>query len=202
MRDARRRRRLARSGAGGDAGLTLIEMTVAMSLLTTLMVMSTAGILGLFRFGDTNEANVTADSQLHFTFQRLDAQIRYATAISQEGTAPGTSDWYVEYLSNYTGNSVCEQLRLTASGLLQQRGWASGGTLPGFTTIASGISGTHPFTRIAAGADGYHTDRLTASVSAAGGSTAAARQITVTFAALNSSSVTSNDSACSEGRPT
>ena len=191
-----------RPGSHVDAGFTAIEMVVAMSLMSTLLVVFTTGLVGFFRSANRNQAAVTAQSQIHLAFQRLDTQIRYASAISREGVAPGTSDWYVEYLSNYTGVPACTQLRLTSSGRLQQRTWTQGDTtLPAFATLASGVSGTQPFTRIPAGTDGYSLDRLVVSVTATGGRDAHARQIDSSFAALNSSVDTSDAAACDEGRP-
>lgn len=185
-----------------DRGVTLVEMAVALTLMSIFLAMFTTGVVRLFRSANHNDAAATAQSQIHIAFQRLDTQIRYAASISLEGTGPGGSDWYVEYLTTHTGTPVCTQLRLTAGGLLQDRSWTQGATPPSFATLSSGISGTHPFTRESAGVDGYAFERLAVSVSASGGPDARTRQISIAFTALNSSAGTANDTACTEGRPT
>jgi hypothetical protein len=89
---------------------------------------------------------------------------------------------------------------LTAGGLLQERRWDQGATPQAFSTLASGISGTHPFARKAAGVDGYAFERLAVSISA-GGRDAQTRQINIAFTALNSSPDTASDTTCTDGRP-
>lgn len=184
-----------------DRGVTLVELAVAMSLMSAFLAMFTTGVVGFYRSANQTDAKFNAQSQVHIAFQRLDTEVRYASSISQEGTRSGGTDWYVEFLTTNIGSPVCTQLRLTAGGLLQERRWAQGATPPAFNTLASGISGTHPFTRKAAGVDGYAFERLAVSVSASGGRDARARQINIAFTALNSTPDTASDTACTDGRP-
>lgn len=189
-----------RRRAADDRGTTLVELTVALTLMSVFLAMFTAGMIRLYRSANHNEATAAAQSQIHIAFQRLDTEIRYAAGISLEGTAAGGSEPYVEYLTTHTGTPVCTQLRLTAGGQLQHRRWVQGATPPAFTTLVSGVTGAHPFTRKAAGIDGYAFERLTVSVTASGGRNGRSRQIDVSFTALNSSLATSNETTCTEGR--
>jgi type II secretory pathway pseudopilin PulG len=184
-----------------DGGTTLIELTVALTLMSVFLAMFTAGMVRLYRSADHNDATASAQSRIHIAFQRLDTEIRYAVSISLEGTDPSGSEWFVEYLTTHTGVPVCTQLRLTVDGLLQHRRWDQDAAPPAFATLASGISGTHPFTREAAGVDDYAFERLALSVTASSGGAGRARQINVAFTALNSSLDTSDDAACAGSRP-
>jgi hypothetical protein len=165
------------------------------------MATFTAGIVQVYRSAGHNEAMVEAQSQVRLAFQRLDTEVRYASSVSAEDTtAAGNS--YVEYLNTTTGVPLCAQLRLTADGLLQHRRWVQDNPPPEFTTLATGVTGTHPFTRRPAGTDGYSFERLLISVSATGGGATRARQIDVTFTALNSSPDSADEATCADGRPT
>lgn len=185
-------------GRDADAGTTLIEVLIATTLMSVVMAMFTTSVLALQRVARTHQGLSTAQSQLHLTFQRLDAEVRYASSISVEGLV--RADWYVEFLNTHSGAPVCTELRFTTTGQLQRRVWAQGATPPGFVSLASGLRATHPFTRhgIAAGDDaGYQ--QLTVAVRADAGPSRQ-RDLTVVFTALNSSIGTSDDTTCSEGR--
>lgn len=185
-----------------DIGTTLIEVVAAMSLMSVLLAIFTTGIVSMYRSANHEDATVAAQSQVHLAFQRLDTEIRYAVNISAEGIAPGTGDWYIEYLRTDGGSPVCGQLRLTTGGLLQLRRWSQGAALPPFTTLASGLADSHPFTRKAAGIDGSDYERVVIDLTADGGRDARRRQIEVAFTALNSSPDAADETTCNEGRPT
>ena len=189
-----------RGRGGDDSGITLIEVLVAMTIMSVLMGMFTTGVLQVFRSANRSEALSAAQSQIHMAFQRLDTEIRYAAGISEQGQVG--HDWYVEYLSTFTGTPVCTQLRSTETGLLQRRRWDEGATPPPFVQLASGVSGTHPFTRhpVLPG-PGVKFQRLAVSLSATGGPDGRQREIDIVFTALNTSPATSSDTTCTEGRP-
>lgn len=185
---------------GRDDGVTLLELTVAMSLMSIFTAIFTTGIGQLYRSVRGNEAMSTAQAQITVAFQRLDAEIRYAAGISAEGQ--DGPDWYVEFLSTYSGTPECTQLRYTSAGQFQQRSWDQGTTPPSFTVLASGASATHPFTRypVVAGSS-VDFQRLAVSLTATGGSAARSRAISIMFTALNTSPNTDSDTVCTEGRP-
>jgi len=185
---------------GDDSGVTLVEVAVAMTLTSIFMALFTTGLLQVFRVFGHDQAAAIAQEQVHVAFQRLDNQIRYAAGISAEGQVG--PDWYVEFLTTYTGSPVCTQLRLTPGGQLQLRQWDQGDTPPTFTVLASGAGAGHPFTRhpVVVGS-GIDFQRLSVDLSVSGGKDAGSREISVMFTALNTSPTTKSDTTCVEGRP-
>ena len=183
-----------------DSGLSLVEVAVAMTIMSIFMALFTSGLLQVFRVFGHDQAAATAREQIHVAFQRLDTQIRYAAGISVEAQV-GT-DWYVEFLTTYTGTPVCTQLRFTQAGQLQLRRWDQGGTPPSFTTLAAGATATHPFTRqpVVAGS-GVNFQRLSVDLSVSGGTGVRSRELSIMFTAFNTASTTKSDTTCAEGRP-
>jgi prepilin-type N-terminal cleavage/methylation domain-containing protein len=191
-----RRTRLPRAR---DAGFSLIEVVVSMSVMAVFMAIMTTGIVQVYRVVNSDEAVSIAQSQINIAFLRLDREIRYASDMSTEGQVG--ADWYVEYLTTYTGTPICTELRLhVANAQLQRRSWTQGGTPPSTWTIfASGVSDSRPFTFSAADATfNYPRLALSLTASSGAGSTAAAKEINVTFTAMNTTS--SSASVCTEGR--
>jgi type II secretory pathway pseudopilin PulG len=188
---------------GPDDGITLVEVVVAMSIMSIVMAMFTTAILQMYRSANRNESASTAQSQLHLAFQRLDKEIRYASGLSTPGLVGG--DPYVEYLTVNTGTRACTELRLhLATGQLQRRTWTQG-VAPqpgGWTALASNLDPGTPFTvTVADPTYNFQRLRLTLSASAGNGNDAVVRQSDVTFTALNTSLATSSATVCAEGRP-
>jgi type II secretory pathway pseudopilin PulG len=183
-----------------DAGFSLIDMVVAMSVLSIVLAIFTGAVVRMFNAAAATEARADASAQITIAVMRLDKEIRYADGISQPGSAAG--DPYVEYLTTGTGSPVCVELRVHG-GQLQRRSWAQGGSIPRNTwlPLATGVTATTPFTRYPAGST-YTFQRLKLSVTATGGGgrTTAAKTTDVTFTALNTSLATTSDSTCTEGR--
>jgi prepilin-type N-terminal cleavage/methylation domain-containing protein len=184
---------------GDDRGVTLVEVMIAMTLMSIFMVLFTTGLLQVFRASDHDQAAAAAQEQIHIAFQRLDSGIRYAAGISAEGQVG--ADWYVEFLATYTGTPVCTELRFTQGGQLQSRTWDQGATPPSFTVLASGATASHPFTRypVVVGS-GIDYQRLSVDLSVSGGRDAGSRDISVMFTAYNTSPTTASDTSCVEGR--
>lgn len=137
--NARQRLRIRGLGRGrkrarSDAGVTLMELMVGMVIMTIFMSMFTGAVVMMYSSTSKTQAIADTASQLSFAFNRLDKSVRYASAITAPG--PGVdnaNDMYVEWLSTFTGTSVCTQLRLNVSaGQLQERTW----------TVATDGSGT------------------------------------------------------------
>jgi prepilin-type N-terminal cleavage/methylation domain-containing protein len=182
-----------------DEGFSLIEVVVSMSVMAVFMAMMTTGIVQVYRVINTTDAMSAAQAQANIAFLRLDREIRYASDLSTEGQVG--SDWYVEYLTTFTGTPACTELRLhVANGQLQRRSWTQGGTVPTtWTVLASGVSATRPFTfRSADSTYNYPRLALNLTAQAGGGRTASTRQMSVTFTAQNTTS--SSASVCTEGR--
>jgi prepilin-type N-terminal cleavage/methylation domain-containing protein len=199
--------------AGPDDGVTLLEMVVAMTLMTLFMAMFTGAVVQMFGVLDRGDATSTVQAQLNVAFLRLDREIRYAAGITTPGQGTG-GDWYVEYLTSTT--STCGQLRLhvatgapTAS--LQLRSWSTTGSPPpGWTTLATGLAAGQPFSVKPADATSNFV-RLELTVTASSGAARyqTSRRTDVTFTALNSRPETDPQtgdliqidmSACQQGR--
>jgi hypothetical protein len=202
-----------------DAGITLIEVVVAMSIMTIFMAMFTAAIVQVYRVANSVDAAATAQSQVHITFLRLDTQIRYADGISTPARI-GT-DSYVEYLTTNTSVATCTQLRLRAPAgapaQLQQRSWPLASPPAGlddanrpWRPLASGVSrvvvgGTpqEPFTLLPATAPfTFPRLHLAVAVDTGSGRTAARRETNLIFTARNARASGSEVDTCAAERPT
>ncbi|MEV6841891.1 prepilin-type N-terminal cleavage/methylation domain-containing protein [Actinoplanes sp. NPDC051411] len=182
-----------------DAGLTLVEVMVAMGVMSVVMVIATTAITQIYQSVNESENSSEAQTQVTRAFARLDQEIRYARAISTPAVLNG--DYYVEYLISADNVDTCVELRLrTSTNDLQRRQWtksASALTPTSWTTLAAVVTSGVPFTTIAADRDtltGFRFQRLRLTVSAVlGGGTGSAsstsggstRQTDVTFTALN-----------------
>ncbi len=189
--------------ASPDAGITLIEVVVAMTIMTIAMAVFTGGILQLHRAANRTEATANAQSQVNIAFLRLDKEIRYAAGISTPGTVG--SDSYVEFLTTYTGTAVCTELRLqVAAKQLQRRTWVQGSSplAPSpWIPMASEVSSTLPFTLSVPDATfNFQRLRVRLLATSGAGGTATSKQTDVTFTALNTSLTTSSATVCTEGR--
>jgi prepilin-type N-terminal cleavage/methylation domain-containing protein len=181
----------------GDDGVTLMELVVAMTLMSVFGTIFVSGIAQMYRAANHAEAVATAQSQVTTAFGRLDTQIRYATGLSTPGPATG-ADRYVEYLTSNTGTEVCGEVRLRGTtSLLQWRQWKRGDPPGGWTVLASGVSSATPFT-VTPTTTGSTSQTLTISLtSAVSGRT---KQFRTTFAALNSGPGVDTSAYCVEGR--
>jgi prepilin-type N-terminal cleavage/methylation domain-containing protein len=192
----------------GDAGFTLLEVMVGMTVMTTFLLMFATGITQMYRVANRASAASQAQSALSLAFLRLDKQVRYASAINTPAVS-GT-DYYIEFLTTNTGSPVCTQLRLQgATKILQSRNWVSTANIstatawvPIATEVAASSTGSsagQPFSRSAADSV-YNYQRMKLDlVSSVSGLTS--KETAVTFTALNTSLVTSNDLVCTAGRP-
>ena len=185
-----------------DRGFTLVEVVVTMTIFSFVMVIFTGGIIQMFNTANKNESVTTAQAQSNLVFIRLDREIRYATGISDPGTLGG--DPVVEYLTTNSGTATCTQLRLTATGRqLKRRQWTQGGTPGTWLPIASGVTGSQPFTLYPADPT-FNFQRLRLRLTAQSGAakTATSAETDITFTALNTSLSTSSATVCTEGRAT
>lgn len=182
--------------------MTLAEVLVAMAVTSVVMAISTAGIVQMYRTSNRADVLSTEMVQLQTAFQLLDRSVRYATAISQPNTtASATGDWYVEWTSVTGTATTCTQLRLDASSnQLQRRSEPAGGQPGIWTTVASSLTGTQPFTLQAASTSSYPHQRLTVDVTVRppAGSSQLARRSIFSYTALNTSLTTVSTGVCSD----
>ena len=181
----------------GDAGVTLLELMVAMGITTVFLGMFTAAVLMISRTSQRAEAVTGGGQDIATAFQRLDRSVRYAAEVTAPGQANGS--WWVEYLTNTNTGKTCTQLSLNPGAQqLRSRTWTpvappSTPTPSGWTTLAGRISNgsatgvSAPFIRptpTAASAIGYQ--QLTVQLVSTVGNPPLDSRSTTTFTALNS----------------
>jgi prepilin-type N-terminal cleavage/methylation domain-containing protein len=206
--------RQAAGRRGDDAGVTLIEVVLAMSIMSVLMTVVTGAVLQIYHSVNEVDSLSEAQTQVNAAFIRLDREIRYARSVSDPGLVSG--DYYVEYLRSVDSVDTCVELRLrTTTGELQRRQWTKNVSPlapTAWTTLASDVTATTPFTVTAADTNsltGFRFQRLTLAMTAVVGGGApnnagagragATRETNVTFTALNATG-TNNSATCVEAR--
>lgn len=122
----RRRPGASRQGAD-DAGMSLVELLVAMSVFAVLLavVMTSVVATGRSAVRAQNTADTADDARRAFTI--MDKQARYADAVNFPGAAGG--DYWVELrtISLTDETPRCVQWRYrTSTGELQTRTWTEG----------------------------------------------------------------------------
>jgi prepilin-type N-terminal cleavage/methylation domain-containing protein len=186
-----------------DSGTTLIEVLVSLVVMSIAMSIFTTGILVIYRTLTKVESLATVQARITTTFQRMDRDLRYASAISSPG--PGTDgNYYVEYLMTINSTDRCVQLRFRPSaGELQQRTWPNSGS-PGAAWVllvqpVALVPTTVPFT-LTAPTNTFPFQSLQVRLQATAGTGAggATRETKVTFAALNTNVETVSPSGCVE----
>jgi type II secretory pathway component PulJ len=222
------RRRLERMRVGGEAGFTLIDLLVAMTIMSVVMAVFTIGMLQMYAATNRTVNVSTAQAEINRMYLRLERSIRYASAITTEPTpalalAPqvrSDGNFYIQYLTNNVQPPVCQQLRLNRTDrTLQYREWNSGTTLSitaGWQTLVSNVyynpvadptakprkleATGFPF--LVQNLESYQ--RLQLEIWTIIPTTTSAAQTKVTFTALNSTATTNlatNATTCVENRP-
>lgn len=133
----------ARVRATGDRGTTMIELFVAMIIMSIAGSIFVGGVVTLSRATNQAQAVTSSATNNNQAYQALDKMVRYAAAISTPDVSSGTKDWYVELQDTTSGTEVCIQLRVDiASQQLQRRTWSATNiaTLTAWVPIASGIT--------------------------------------------------------------
>ncbi len=157
-----------------DAGVTLIETVVVLTILAIIMTMVTSGMVGMTRNYRAGLAYTEAQTQVGRAYRRIDAELRYAgeLAVNPDPTDPAPSPdplrdvdlppglpepslvWIAATYpvggpDSYTATVKCYALSLS-DGDLQLREWAPGEDLAGASLInlARGVGrvpGEEPF---------------------------------------------------------
>lgn len=132
-----------RVGIDQERGTTLVEVVVAMVIMTICGSIFTGAVVTLNRTSNQAQAITNAATQNNQAYQTLDRTVRYVAAISTPGVGAGTGNWYVELRDTTSGAEVCTQLRVDkTSQQLQARSWTVSNlaTLSAWVPIASEIT--------------------------------------------------------------
>lgn len=184
-------------------GVTLVEVAVAMAVMSVVTVLFTTGLLQVYRSVAKTESLSTAQTQIVTAFRRLDREVRYASAISDLTSTP---NHFVEYLMANGGTGTCVQLRLAPSSRqLSRRQWPQGGTpsAGSWAVLVSSVeAGTPtPFDFVPADPTfNYQRLHIHLKVTVAAGANGSTRESRATFTALNTSGLDPDPTVCSEGR--
>ena len=139
------------------AGFTLVELVVAMGLFAVLLAVLMSAIIGMIGNLRKTQGIADASGQARVAFDRLDRQLRYATAVNRPVLVG--QDWYLDFATlNTSGQIECRQWRVeAATELLQQRTWTvAQAAPPSWAGVATGVvnnpASQPPFTFVAADA--------------------------------------------------
>ena len=185
--------------------MTLVEVMVSMSVFSVLLAIFTTGVLSMFRSADKNMDIAQTVTQANLAFTRLDKQIRYASAVSSPTDPALASGSYVEYLISVANVGTCYELWYDpAKHALRTRNWSAQGVAPNsWTTLATGVTATKPFTLIQPVKQfTFQRLKLDLTTTAGGGGNPTTAQTTVTFTALNTNAFTTSPTVCTDDRPT
>ena len=127
-----------------DDGITLMEVLVAMSLFTLVLVVFVDAVR--IMTGSLSRVSATSASvtQSRAAADVLGRQLAYASAANLPYYDSARSTWYFEFESDATkagSDSSCTQWRYQSSGLLQYRTWSVVTLLAtGWTTVTSTLA--------------------------------------------------------------
>jgi len=114
-----------------DAGLTIIELVVAMSIFTIVLGIYFSALISMSHTTVRAQDSVDASDALRATFNTLDHQVRYATSINRP-VKGASGSWYVEFEATNLPDAekpMCYQWRLNpATNVLSTRTWREDGT--------------------------------------------------------------------------
>ena len=156
-----------RPGEPSDAGVTLVEVLISASLFTVVLSLVGAGLAELGKSAARTTALSNAQDALRLAWQRLEGEVRYASAIGAPAQVAGDAgNWHVVFATA----SGCTELRLDATGKdLDQREVTSGSP---WVTIAPGVTAvagsSQPFTLVADPLSGHQALGLSLAVSDGG----------------------------------
>lgn len=208
------RRIHARVSSSDERGTTMVEVVVAMTIMSIAGAIFVTGIVSLSRTTNHAQALTNSASNTNQAYQALDRMVRYASAISTPGVSTGKKYWYVELQDTTGGEELCTQLTIDiAKQQLQKRTWkaANIATLTDWVPIASGITnggaaagaGVQPFFLEAATSTSQHQELTITIVSTSGPANDLVKsESSFGLTALNSGALAPTGAFCQQaGRP-
>lgn len=117
-----------------DAGFSLVELIVAISIFSIFLTVFIAGVVQLTRATYAASARMESSQEMGIMHQRIDSSVRFAEAINAPGTAP-SGRVYVEYFTSSEATSdvrnYCTQLRYDPNeGTIAMRRWSWAASAP------------------------------------------------------------------------
>jgi prepilin-type N-terminal cleavage/methylation domain-containing protein len=188
-----------RRASNEEAGFTLVELLVAMSVFAVFLTMIVSSVIAISAASARAQLVARSSNGVLVVFQNLDRQIRYADSINFPGPGVTAGSRYVEFRvpasSASSGVATCMQWRYwPATKSIQSRQWPESGT-PSATwatkvsnVIDTGAAG-YPFklTPATTAASGPSTQQLVLSISSGTASLTSGASISSNFVARNSS---------------
>ncbi len=112
-------------GAGDDAGVSLVELLVTMTITSTFFAIFLPALASMFTTSRAQQARSSNLDVNRLALTLLDRDLRYANGINVPVVEHGSA--YVEWQSGSTTSSglqqTCHQWRVTAQGRLERRSW-------------------------------------------------------------------------------
>jgi type II secretory pathway pseudopilin PulG len=136
----RRRQRSLRSSR--DRGTTMVELVMAMGIMSICGAIFVGSMVALNRSTAKAQSATNAATQSNQAFLVLDKMVRYTAVVTTPGKGV-SGDWYVELRDTTAGSETCIQLRLDSSNQqLRKRTWpaATPAAVTAFTPLASGFT--------------------------------------------------------------
>jgi type II secretory pathway component PulJ len=200
-----------------ERGTSLVEVVVAMTIMTICGAIFTGAVVTLHSVTNQAQAVTNSATQTNQAYQALDKTVRYAAAVTTPGLGAGVGTaryWYVELRDTTSGAEVCTQLRLnTSSQQLQRRTWNASDltTLTSWIPIAAALTNgsasagsiDQPFVLVTSAPTANHQQLRFTLIAAAGPSSRTTTSRTsVAITALNSTVPPTTGSVCDQaGRP-
>lgn len=111
----------------GDAGLSLIELIVAMMIFGVVLAIYFGALISMANTTRKAQTSVDASDALRATFNALDHQVRYASSVNRP-VQGGAGRWYVEFEATKLPNgapNMCYQWRFDpTSKVISYRTWS------------------------------------------------------------------------------
>ena len=127
-----------------DAGITTVELIVAMGIFVTVIAIFMSGVVTMTNNAVRSTVTVNAGDNARLVLQRFDKQLRYADSVNLPG-AGSAGRQYIEFRTPSTvaksGVTTCTQWRWDpTTSLIEMRSWADGAaSLPTFVAVAKGV---------------------------------------------------------------
>lgn len=193
MDDRSRRALPARTG---EAGFTLVELMMAMSVFLVFLTIIVSSVISITAASGRAQVVAQSSNGVLVVFQNLDRQIRYADSINFPGAGATAGSRYVEFRVPASPPSViatCVQWRYwPATKSIQSRQWPeSSAPSPNWATKVSNVidtgAATYPFKLTPAANGGSATQQLLLAISSGTATFTAGASISSTFVARNTS---------------